>query len=91
MRLPEADSSRRRSGLHTSFSQTGTATGPVEFERPEFAEHSHPQRAGAGEFARLFVAQKGQILLSADYSQIELRIMAHFSKDPVLTEAFRNG
>jgi DNA polymerase-1 len=37
------------------------------------------------------VAQKGQILLSADYSQIELRIMAHFSKDPVLTEAFRNG
>ena len=37
------------------------------------------------------MAQKGQILLSADYSQIELRIMAHFSKDPVLTDAFRNG
>jgi DNA polymerase-1 len=38
-----------------------------------------------------FVAAKGRILLSADYSQIELRIMAHFSKDPVLTAAFRNG
>ncbi len=38
-----------------------------------------------------FVAEKGKILLSADYSQIELRVMAHFSKDPVLVEAFRNG
>jgi len=37
------------------------------------------------------VAEKGKILLSADYSQIELRVMAHFSKDPVLTDAFRNG
>jgi len=37
------------------------------------------------------VAEKGNILLSADYSQIELRIMAHFSKDPVLVEAFRHG
>src|SRR5204863_1441409 len=37
------------------------------------------------------VAETGKILLSADYSQIELRIMAHFSKDPVLVEAFRNG
>src|SRR6202044_1293081 len=38
-----------------------------------------------------FVAEKGKILLSADYSQIELRVMAHMSGDAVLTEAFRNG
>jgi DNA polymerase-1 len=38
-----------------------------------------------------FVAETGRILLSADYSQIELRVMAHFSKDPVLVKAFRNG
>ena len=43
------------------------------------------------EIRAAFVAEKGRVLLSADYSQIELRIMAHFSKDPVLVEAFRNG
>jgi DNA polymerase-1 len=43
------------------------------------------------EIRAAFVAEKGKLLLSADYSQIELRVMAHFSKDPVLVEAFRNG
>jgi DNA polymerase-1 len=76
--------------LHTSFSQTGTATGRLSSSDPNL--QNIPVRSELGrEIRAAFVAPKGQILLSADYSQIELRIMAHFSKDPGLTEAFRNG
>jgi len=76
--------------LHTSMSQTGTATGRLSSSDPNL--QNIPIRTELGrEIRAAFVAEKGKILLSADYSQIELRVMAHFSKDPVLIDAFRNG
>jgi DNA polymerase I len=76
--------------LHTSFSQTTAATGRLSSSDPNL--QNIPIRTELGrEIRAAFVAERGKILLSADYSQIELRVMAHFSGDPVLTDAFRNG
>jgi DNA polymerase-1 len=76
--------------LHTSFSQTTAATGRLSSSDPNL--QNIPIRTELGrEIRAAFVAEKGKILLSADYSQIELRVMAHMSGDTVLIEAFRNG
>jgi DNA polymerase-1 len=76
--------------LHTRLSQTGAATGRLSSSDPNL--QNIPVRTELGRQIRAaFVAQPGWQLLSADYSQIELRILAHFSEDPVLLEAFRNG
>ncbi|HKV26256.1 MAG TPA: DNA polymerase I [Candidatus Acidoferrum sp.] len=76
--------------LHTSFSQTTAATGRLSSSDPNL--QNIPVRTELGrEIRAAFVAERGKFLLSADYSQIELRVMAHFSKDPVLVDAFRRG
>src|SRR3984885_12045529 len=81
---------RETGRLHTSFSLTGTATGRLSSSDPNL--QNIPIRTELGRQIRAaFVAEPGKILLAADYSQIELRVMAHFSNDPVLLEAFRNA
>jgi DNA polymerase-1 len=76
--------------LHTTFGQTGTATGRLSSTNPNL--QNIPVRTELGrEIRAAFTAEPGNVLLSADYSQIELRLLAHFSKDPLLVEAYRRG
>ena len=76
--------------LHTRFSQTGAVTGRLSSSNPNL--QNIPVRTELGrEIRAAFVAAPGHLLLSADYSQIELRILAHLSEDPILVEAFRRG
>ncbi len=76
--------------LHTTFDQTGTATGRLSSANPNL--QNIPIRTELGrEIRAAFTAERGHVLLAADYSQIELRLLAHFSKDELLVEAYRRG
>jgi DNA polymerase I len=76
--------------VHTSFNQAVTATGRLSSSDPNL--QNIPIRTEHGRrIRRAFVPDKGSVFLSADYSQIDLRVLAHVSQDPVLCEAFRRG
>jgi DNA polymerase-1 len=76
--------------VHTTFNQVGTATGRLSSTNPNL--QNIPVRTALGrEIRAAFIPAPGNLLLSADYSQIELRLMAHFSQDPLLLNAYRTG
>ncbi|MBL8874462.1 MAG: DNA polymerase I [Phycisphaerae bacterium] len=76
--------------VHTSFNQTVAATGRLASSDPNL--QNIPIRTEIGrEIRKAFVAAPGHLLVTADYSQIELRLLAHLSKDPALTQAFHDG
>lgn len=75
--------------LHTTFQQTNAATGRLSSDHPNL--QNIPVRTENGRLLRKgFHSDKGCYLLSADYSQVELRILAHMSKDKIMLEAFKN-
>ena len=76
--------------VHTYFDQTGTATGRISSSEPNL--QNIPVRTEMGrEIRKAFITKPGCVLADADYSQIELRVLAHFSGDPAMVDAFRNG
>jgi DNA polymerase-1 len=76
--------------IHTSFNQTGAATGRLSSSNPNLQNIPIKTELGR-EIRAAFIPREGWTLLVADYSQIELRLLAHMSGDPVLIDAFRQG
>ena len=88
--LPAARQPARPAASTPRFNQTVAATGRISVTDPNL--QNIPIRTAEGRRIReAFVAEAGHLLLSADYSQIELRVLAHLSKDPTLIDTFRRG
>ena len=85
--LPLVD---REGRVHSTFDQTATATGRISSSEPNL--QNIPVRTEEGrEIRQAFLPREGWVLVDADYSQIELRLMAHFSGDAAMVDAFRKG
>jgi DNA polymerase-1 len=76
--------------VHTCFNQAVAATGRLSSSDPNLQNIPIKTELGR-EIRRAFIAERGNVLISADYSQIEFRVLAHMSEDPVLVAAFREG
>ncbi|MDR0838069.1 MAG: DNA polymerase I, partial [Oscillospiraceae bacterium] len=76
--------------IHTSFQMTVTATGRLSSTEPNLQNIPIRRELGA-ELRKMFVAPEGSLLVDADYSQIELRLLAHIAGDAAMVEAFKNG
>jgi DNA polymerase I len=86
--LPELADSQKR--IHTNYNQTGTATGRLSSDNPNL-QNIPAQGEWAKKIREGFVCDKEKVLISLDYSQIELRIAAALSKDKKMTQAFKDG
>ena len=76
--------------IHTNFSQHTAATGRLASSNPNL--QNIPIRSDNGKLIRkAFITTPGNLLLTADYSQVELRLLAHFSNDPTMIKAFKSG
>jgi len=76
--------------IHTHFQMTVTATGRLSSTEPNL-QNIPVRKAMGSEIRKMFVAADGNVLVDADYSQIELRLLAHIAGDPVMLEAFKQG
>ncbi len=86
--LPKSVGKDKR--IHSTFNVEGAATGRLSSKDPNLQNIPIKGEAG-GEIRKAFIAPKGKVLLAADYSQIELRIMAHLANDPGLKKAFKEN
>ena len=83
--------SARDGRLHTTFNQTGTVTGRLSSSDPNLQNIPVREEGGMRDIRNAFVAKEGCLLLSADYSQIDLRVLAHLSQDSALIASFLNN